>query len=98
MAYGLWLLTDDGGRIILHGWSDPDTEAPINRTDHWPIYTLCQDRTQLSERLDKLGLTLAPGADLGDLDKGWDVYVRHPDLGFLRARLDRDSTEHRDRP
>lgn len=94
MDYGLWLLTDTSGRITITGWSEsstgddsPDTSA---KTDHWPTYVLCTDRTQLPARLLELGLDLAPGADLADLDKAWDVYLRHPDITALRSRLDRD--------
>lgn len=96
MDYGLWLLTDGTGRITLTGWSDtgadstdPDT-AP--RPDRWPIYALCDDRAQLPDRLAELGLALAPGADLNDLDRAWDVYVQHPDIAALKAALDRQKT------
>lgn len=96
MDYGLWLLTDPSGRITLNGWSEtsadhtsPDTPA---KTDHWPTFVLCEDRAQLAERLNALGLELAPGADLNDLDKSWDVYLRHCDITALRAQLDRERT------
>ena len=49
-------------------------------------------RPLLPARLEELGLDLAPGADLNDLDRAWDVYVRHPDLTALRAALDRQKT------
>lgn len=99
MQYGLWLLSDDAGRITLTGWSEPhrddtDPTAATARTDHWPTYTLCGDRTQLTDRLTELGLDLAPGADINDLDKAWDVYVRHPDITALRAQLDRERTQN----
>lgn len=95
MDYGLWLLSDGTGRITLTGWSetgdstDPDATT---RTDRWPAYPLCDDRAQLPARLQELGLDLAPGADLNDLDRAWDVYVRHPDLTTLKAALDRHKT------
>lgn len=50
-------------------------------------YTLCH-RSQLTQRLDDLGLTLAPGADLNDLDMRWDVYLNHADPTALKAQLD----------
>ncbi|MEW2484197.1 hypothetical protein AB0876_31890 [Mycobacterium sp. NPDC049093] len=94
MDYGLWLLTDPSGRITLNGWSEaradhtsPDTAA---RTEHWPTFVLCDNRGQLSDRLHALGLELAPGADLSDLDKCWDVYLRHPDITALRTQLDHE--------
>ena len=36
---------------------------------------------------------LAPGADLSDLDKSWDVYVRHPDIAAhgAGAQADKDA-------
>jgi hypothetical protein len=93
MDYGLWLLADETGRITLTGWSETGTDPnATTRTDHWPAYPLCDDRTQLPARLQELGLDLAPGADLNDLDRAWDVYVRHPDLTALRATLDRHKT------
>lgn len=92
MDYALWLLSDDAGRITLTGWAESgaegDATAAETRTDHWPTYLLCEDRTALSARLQELGLDLAPGADLNDLARGWDVYVRHPDIKVLRASLD----------
>lgn len=98
MDYGLWLLTDSTGRITLTGWaetgakgSDPDAPA---RTDHWPTYELCDSRDQLPARLEELGIDLAPGADLNDLDKAWDVYIRHPDISALKTALDRQRTAH----
>lgn len=94
MDYGLRLLSDDAGRITLSGWSQTDDSGPATsaKADHWPAYTLCVDRTQLPNRLTELGLELAPGADINDLEKSWDVYVRHPDITALRARLDRERT------
>ncbi len=91
MDYGLWLLTDDTGRITLNGYSerDPDPAAPTAvRTDHWPTFVLCDDRAQLPEKLAELGLELAAGADLNDLGKNWDVYLRHSDITALRSQLD----------
>jgi hypothetical protein len=93
MDYRLWLLCDDTGTITLTGWAettastatDPDTAST---TEHWPTYTICQNRTQLPARLAQLGLDLAPGADINDFDKDWDVYVKHPDITALRALLD----------
>ena len=93
MDYGLWLLTDDAGQITLTGWSETSSEASPEapaKTDHWPTYVLCSTPAQLPERLLELGLDLDAGADLADLDKGWDVYLRHPDIAALRTRLDRD--------
>lgn len=99
MDYGLWLLSDDAGRITLTGWSetggnstDPDA---VTQTDHWPAYPLCDNRSQLPERLHELGLDLAPGADLDDLDRAWDVYVRHPDVTALKAALDQQKGSRR---
>ncbi|OFJ51867.1 hypothetical protein BEL07_20630 [Mycolicibacterium grossiae] len=96
MDYGLWLLTDPTGRITLTGWAEtsaagPDPDAP-GRTDHWPTYDLCESRDQLPARLQELGLDLAPGADLNDLDKAWDVNLRHPDIAALKSALDRQRT------
>ncbi|ORX14126.1 hypothetical protein [Mycobacterium xenopi] len=98
MDYGLWLLCDDTGAITLTGWSqtpgrDSDATAPA-KAEHWPIYTLCQDRSQLPARLTELGLELAPGADINDLDKDWDVYLQHPDITALRARLESERARH----
>lgn len=92
MDYGLWLLTDPTGRITLTGWAETgtnsaDPDAP-GRVDHWPTYYLCENREQLPARLQELGLDLAAGADVNDLDKAWDVYVRHPDIAALKATLD----------
>ena len=96
MDYGLWLLSDETGRITLTGWSETGSDSTdpnaTTRTDHWPTYPLCDDRAQLPARLQELGLDLAPGADLDDLDRAWDVYVRHPNLTALRAALDRQKT------
>ena len=93
MEYGLWLLSDEDGQITLTGWSqtgsdstDPDAST---RTDHWPTYPLCDNRAQLPTRLQELGLDLAPGADLNDLERAWDVYLSHPDVTALKAALDR---------
>jgi hypothetical protein len=96
MDYGLRLLTDPTGRISLTGWAETDTngsdpDAP-GRTDHWPTYDLCESREELPARLEELGLDLAPGADLNDLDKAWDVYLRHPDIAALKTTLDRQRT------
>lgn len=93
MDYGLWLLTDPTGRITLTGWAETsatgtDPDVPV-RTDHWPTYDLCENRDQLPGRLQELGLNLAPGADLNDLDKAWDVNLRHPEIATLKATLDR---------
>lgn len=87
MAYGLWLGSTADGRITLHGWTEPHS----GRTEHWPPYTLCH-RSQLTQRLDDLGLALAPGADLNDLDMRWDVYLTHPNPAALRTRLDAAGT------
>ena len=96
MDYGLWLLSDETGRITLTGWSETGSDSTdpnaTTRTDHWPTYPLCDDRAQLPARLTELGLHLAPGADLNDLDRAWDVYVRHPNLTALRAALDHQKT------
>ena len=94
MDYGLWLDKDDAGRITLTGWTASEAS---NTTDHWPVYTLCHDRAQLPDRLDQLGLDLAPGADINDLDKAWDVYVQHPNIAALRAQLDRERDQERTR-
>ncbi|MDZ4269802.1 MAG: hypothetical protein U1D00_29700 [Mycobacterium sp.] len=92
MDYGLWLLADDTGRITLTGWSETGSGDAVSgapaRTDHWPVYDLCDGREQLPDCLRDLGLDLAPGADLNDLDRKWDVYVRHPDIASLRSALD----------
>lgn len=91
MDYGLWLIAEPSGTITLHGWSEtsanasPDTPA---KTDHWPTYVLCATSAELPARLHELGLDLDAGADLADLDRGWDVYLRHPDIALLRTRLD----------
>lgn len=93
MDYGLWLLTDSAGQITLTGWSEStaDTDAHTDaKTDHWPTYILCRTRAQLQDRLHDLGLDLAPGAAIADLDKDWDVYLRHPDITALRTQLERD--------
>lgn len=99
MDYGLWLLTDPSGQISLTGWSEtsadathPDTSV---KSDHWPVYALCTDRAQLPDRLRELGLELDAGADLGDLDRQWDVYLRHPDITALRTQLDRERTANK---
>lgn len=95
MAYGLWLLAESSGAITLTGWSETSTAATPDgpaKTDHWPTYVLCSNRSQLPSRLAELGLDLDAGADLDDLDKGWDVYLRHPDIGALRTQLDHDRT------
>lgn len=98
MDYRLWLKADTTGRITLHGWSDTGGQAPDgqSKAQHWPVYQLCEDTAQLPQRLTELGLDLDAGADLGDLHRAWDVYLRHPDLPSLRATLDeqgaRDTT------
>lgn len=92
MNYGLWLLAEPSGTITLTGWSETSSEANPDapaKTDHWPTYVLCSTRAELSERLLELGLDLDAGADLADLEKGWDVYLRHPDVTALRTQLDR---------
>ncbi len=98
MDYGLWLLSDDAGTIILTGWSETaDSDADptaATKAEHWPIYTICQDRARLPDRLAELGLDLAPGVFIGDLDKEWDVYVRHHDIAALRTRLDSEQTRN----
>lgn len=93
MDYGLWLLCDQSGRISLTGWSELGNDNAETRTDHWPAYPLCEDRALLPTRLSELGLDLAPGADLNDLDKAWDVYVRHADVAALRAELERRKSD-----
>lgn len=90
MAYRLWLLADESGQITLTGWSEPQDEAAGARADHWPVYPLSCDRAQLPNRLAELGLDLDVGAALDDLDRQWDCYVRHPDVGALRAQLDKE--------
>lgn len=96
MNYGLWLLADTSGQITLTGWSETSTDAAVpdstTKTDHWPTYVLCRDRAQLATRLDELGLDLAPGAVLSDLDNAWDVYLHHPDIAALRIQLDRENS------
>lgn len=93
MNYGLWLLANHDGTITLTGWAETtpaaDPDAPPN-TEYWPTYPLCKSRQQLPARLDELGLQLAAGAHLNDLDNDWDVYVEHPDLKALRAILDNE--------
>lgn len=84
-AYGLWLGSTPDGQITLHGWTEPATGT--GRTEHWPTYTLCH-RTQLAQRLDELGLSLAPGHHITDLDMRWDVYLTHDDPAALRTILD----------
>lgn len=93
MDYGLWLVRDNTGTITLTGWSETAATTGLNgstKTDHWPTYTLCRDPHQLPSRLAELGLDLAAGHDLNDLDKDWDVYVCHPDIVALRAALDNE--------
>ncbi|WP_293003323.1 hypothetical protein [Mycobacterium sp.] len=92
--YGLWLLATDSGGVELTGWVET---APTNSlsegrssTEYWPDYTICRDRQQLPTRIKELGLRLAAGSLLTDLDKDWTVYVTHPDLKALRAQLDND--------
>ena len=99
MDYGLWLLRDDTGTTTLTGWSETATtatnpDAPT-KTEHWPTYTLCHDPNQLPSRLAELGLDLAAGHDLNDLNKDWDVYVRHPNITALRALLDTENAADR---
>ncbi|KEF94861.1 hypothetical protein K883_05285 [Mycobacterium sp. TKK-01-0059] len=92
MDYGLWLLREPTGAITLTGWSETPSvatsPAASSKTEHWPAYTLCSEPSHLPSRLTELGLDLAAGHDLSDLDKDWDVYVRHPDIDALRAALD----------
>ncbi|OCB23959.1 MULTISPECIES: hypothetical protein [Mycobacterium] len=99
MDYGLWLLREPTGAITLTGWSEtPGTatdSAAAGKTEHWPTYTVCREPSQLSARLAELGLDLAAGHDLSDLDKDWDVYVRHPDIAALRAALDTERARDR---
>ena len=83
MDYGLWLDTCPDGKVTLKGWTD----TGAGRTDHWPPYTLCT-RADLPARLSELGLVLAAGHDLTDLDEQWDVYVHHENPAQLRAHLD----------
>lgn len=93
MDYGLWLLAEPSGTITLTGWSETSSDASPDapaKTDHWPTYVLCSTRDQLPARMLELGLDLDAGADLDDLAKGWDVYLRHPDVTALRTQLDRD--------
>lgn len=93
MEYGLWLLFGENGQITLTGWSQTGSDSTnpdaSTRTDHWPTYPLCENRAQLPGRLQELGLDLAPGADLNDLERAWDVYLSHPDVTALKAALDR---------
>ena len=93
MDYGLWLLSNETGQITLTGWSQTGSDSTnpdaSPRTDHWPTYPLCEHRAQLPARLRELGLDLAPGADLNDLERAWDVYLSHPDVTALKAALDR---------
>ena len=96
MNYGLWLLHDETGTITLTGWSET-TNSTTNpddptKTEHWPSYTLCTDRNQLPDRLAELGIDLAAGHHLDDLDKDWDVYVRRPDITALRTLLDTEKS------
>lgn len=98
MDYGLWLLREPTGAITLTGWSEtPGATSAVaaSKTEHWPVYTLCREPSQLAARLTELGLDLAAGHDLSDLDKNWDVYVRHPDIAALRAALDTDRARDR---
>lgn len=99
MDYGLWLLREPTGTITLTGWSETSGAATSPtasaKTDHWPLYTLCSEPSQLPTRLAELGLELAAGHDLSDLDKNWDVYLRHPDVPALRAALDTERARDR---
>jgi hypothetical protein len=80
----LMITTHPDGHVTLKGW----IETPNGRTEHWPTFTLCQSRADLPERLAELGLALAAGHDLTDLDQQWDVYLHHADPTQLRAHLD----------
>ena len=56
MDYGLWLLSDENGRITLTGWSETGSDGspiptPPPGPSHWPSYPLCDDRAQLPARL-----------------------------------------------
>ena len=93
--YGLWLLRDDTGTITLTGWSETINPDGATKTEHWPTYALCNDATELPYRLQELGIDLAAGHRLDDLDKEWDVYVRHPDIRALRALLDAERVRDR---
>ncbi|MBS4730582.1 hypothetical protein MSM1_20430 [Mycobacterium sp. SM1] len=94
--YRLWLLCGDDGVITLTGWTETTGNDTSAKIEHWPIYTLCQHRSQLADRLTELGLDLAAGADINDLDHNWDVYVRHPDIAALRTQLNREQTHAAD--
>lgn len=94
--YRLWLLLAGDGRITLTGWSEPgstQTEpAATGTVSYWPEYPLCESTALLPEQLTELGLQLAPGAAFADLERGWDVYVQHPDIKALRTVLTRRAT------
>ena len=97
MDYRLWLLADQHGHITLNGWSETGSDharadAEV-KTDHWPAYPLGDDPAQLPDLLAELGLILAPGADLADLARSWDVYLQHPDPAALRTTLDKQRTD-----
>jgi hypothetical protein len=92
VAHRLWLLIGAQGTVTLTGLSESET-ATGARTEHWPAYPLCDHAEQLPARLEELGLTLAPGAQLSDLDHRWDVYVRHTNPVALRAQLE-DQSSH----
>ena len=96
MDYGLWLLSDETGRINLTGWSETgsDSNEPnaTHRTDHWPC--LPAVRRPCAAARAPPGTRPGPGPRsrsqrprpcLGRL-------VRHPDLTALRAALDRPKT------
>lgn len=95
-TFALWLTAAGNGAIELTGWvedaPDLNTAETAARTDYWPDYLISRDRQQLPTRLEQLGLQLAAGALLSDLDKDWPVYLTHPDLPALRARLDNERT------
>ena len=65
MDYRPWLLCDDTGTITLTGWAettassdtDPDTAST---TEHWPTYTICQDRTHYPPDLRNSDSTSRP--------------------------------------
>lgn len=92
MTYRLWLVSEETGQITLTGWSESEGAASRTKTDHWPRYKLCAAANQLPARLAELGIDLDAGADLSDLSRHWDCYVRHPDIAALRAQLDQDKS------
>lgn len=101
MDYGLWLLRDADGAITLTGWSQTTSSETASTTtakvEQWPTYILSHDRANLPERLAELGLDLAPGHMITDLDKDREVYVTHSDTNALRTRLDNQQTRNSDK-